>query len=193
MSSVKALTSRACPLASLTCPLTRLDGGHTDLMTSPADREPHHVLVAKVRVALGLNQKELAAQLGVSSKTIGRWMKSGTMLASYQARRLVDLLAPVDRDLAARVAATQGETLATLGLETPAQPTHDVAVLPLAVDAVVCAAAEALDLSPRAVRPALVAAVRRAREAGVTMEQVEAALAAAGPMLPAIQAGRAPA
>ena len=44
------------------------------------------------------------------------------------------------------------------------------------VDVVVCAAAEALDVSPRAVRPALLAAFQRAREAGLTLEQVEKAL-----------------
>ena len=47
-------------------------------------------------------------------------------------------------------------------------------------DAVVCAAAEALDTSPRLVRPALLAALRCAREAGLTVATLEAALAEDG-------------
>jgi transcriptional regulator with XRE-family HTH domain len=140
--------------------------------------EPHHVLVAKARGALAMTQKEIGRHLGVSSKTVGRWMKSGTTLAPFQARLLVNLLLPVDRELAARVAATQGETLAALLPEVPARPALDEAAVSVAVDAVVCAAAHAADVSPRVVRPALLAALRRAREAGVTVEQVEAALAA---------------
>jgi transcriptional regulator with XRE-family HTH domain len=49
------------------------------------------------------------------------------------------------------------------------------------VDAVVCAAAEALDVSPRVVRPGLLAAIRCAREVGLTVEEMEAALSAARP------------
>jgi MoxR-like ATPase len=47
----------------------------------------------------------------------------------------------------------------------------------LFVDAIVCAAAEALDASPRAVRGALLAAFACAREAGLPVETVEKALA----------------
>jgi UDP-N-acetylmuramyl pentapeptide synthase len=49
------------------------------------------------------------------------------------------------------------------------------------VDAIVCAASEAADVSPRAMRPGLVAAIRCAREVGVTLEQIEGALSAARP------------
>jgi hypothetical protein len=43
-------------------------------------------------------------------------------------------------------------------------------------DAVVCAAAEALNVPPPAVRPALLAAFRRAREVGLRLEDVERVL-----------------
>jgi hypothetical protein len=139
---------------------------------------PHHVLVAQACAALGMTQKDLGRHLGVTGRTVTRWMRGGTTLAPFQARILVNLLLPVNRDLASRVAATQGETLPAEVPGAPARRPLDEGAVPLAVDAVVCAAAEALDVSPRAVRPALVAAIRRAREAGVTMEQVEAVLTA---------------
>jgi hypothetical protein len=41
------------------------------------------------------------------------------------------------------------------------------------VDAVVCAAAEAMDLMPREVRPALLAAFARARRLGLGFEAIE--------------------
>jgi hypothetical protein len=44
------------------------------------------------------------------------------------------------------------------------------------VDTVVCAAAEAMQLMPDAIRPALRAAFRRARLAGLSVEAVDAAL-----------------
>ncbi len=145
-------------------------------MTSSPQPDPDHVLVAKACAALAMTQKDLGRHLGVTGRTVSRWMKSGTRLAAFQARVLVDLLLPVDRELAALVAATRGETLPAPVAEASARRPVDEQTVALAVDAVVCAAAEAADMSPRAVRPALVAATRRAREAGVTMEQVEAAL-----------------
>jgi hypothetical protein len=50
---------------------------------------------------------------------------------------------------------------------------------PHLVDTVVCAAAEALGVPPPAVRPALLAAFQRAREVGLTTEDVEQAISAA--------------
>jgi hypothetical protein len=49
----------------------------------------------------------------------------------------------------------------------------------LAVDAVVCVASEALGAMPNAVRGVLLAAFRRARELGLSCEEVEQALDAA--------------
>jgi len=79
-----------------------------------------------------------------------------------------------------------GKTLVSLGLEA----VHAPAALPLSpalggahlapprvLAAVVCAAAEAMDASPRAVRPALLAAVRVAREVGLTLADLESLLA----------------
>jgi hypothetical protein len=44
------------------------------------------------------------------------------------------------------------------------------------VDSVVCAAAEAMSLSPQATRPSVLAAFARARDAGLTLAAVVAAL-----------------
>jgi hypothetical protein len=44
------------------------------------------------------------------------------------------------------------------------------------LDSVVCAAAEAMSMAPQALRPALLAAFVRAKEAGMTVEGVIAGL-----------------
>jgi hypothetical protein len=59
------------------------------------------------------------------------------------------------------------------------------------VEAVVCAAADAMDVSPRAMRPALLAAFTRARRIGLTVEAMEKALGGAGEAGPAPKADRA--
>jgi hypothetical protein len=67
--------------------------------------------------------------------------------------------------------------------ESPPEPQALVALSPrqasIAAEAVVCAAADALDLPPSRVRAALVAAFRRAGEAGISIEAAERAIAAA--------------
>jgi hypothetical protein len=56
----------------------------------------------------------------------------------------------------------------------PLPPPEDV------VDSVVCAAAEAIDVMPRTIRPALLAAFRRARRLGLDVATVEKALGGDG-------------
>jgi hypothetical protein len=60
------------------------------------------------------------------------------------------------------------------------------------VDAVVCVAAEAMALSPQAVRPAVLAAFTRARDVGISAEAVVAALAPAPPVQTKAQEGTPP-
>jgi hypothetical protein len=88
---------------------------------------------------------------------------------------------PHDAALASEIAAHSGATLESLGLvaATPAAPAFDDRQTRLFVDAVVCAAAEALDVSPRAVRGVLHAAFARARETGLSIDVLERALAPA--------------
>jgi hypothetical protein len=53
-----------------------------------------------------------------------------------------------------------------------------------ALDSVLCAAADVLDLSPRAVRPALLAALARARDLSLGMDALMDALAQSDPPAP---------
>ena len=72
-------------------------------------------------------------------------------------------------------ARSHGARIAATG--TRGAPSPIPSVVP-SVDAVVCAAAESMDVSPRPVRRALLAACRRALEVGFTLESLDAALAA---------------
>jgi transcriptional regulator with XRE-family HTH domain len=140
-----------------------------------------HVL-SLARARLGMSQREFGPALLLSHRTASRWDTGRAVPDAGTLRHLATLLVPVDLALAQEVAAHANETLEELGLVAPAPPpqaprppvtAHDL------VDAVLCAGAEASDASPRALRPVLHAAFRRARELGLTVDEVEAALASA--------------
>ncbi len=140
-------------------------------------------LLLRAGIMLGMPHRELARVLGTSRRSVSRWTKDGTWLDYEQVVTMTKLVHPHDAALATAIAALGGETLVTLGLEAPA-PTGPAALQATVlssklVDAVVCAAAEAMDVSPRAMRPALLAALRSAREVGLTMEALEATLSGA--------------
>ena len=71
-----------------------------------------------------------------------------------------------------------GHDLVTLGIVAPPAPAPPPPTLPAedVVDAVVCAAADAIHVTPRDVRPALLAAFARARRLRLSVEVVEQAL-----------------
>ena len=119
------------------------------------------------RDVLGMSQGELGRVLGASARTIMRWESS-----SDGGRRgwagLIRLIHAHDATLAAQMAAYAGGSIESF------IPTHTVASH--LVDAVVCAAAEAIDSSPRALRIALRAAFARAAELGLSVEDVHTAL-----------------
>ncbi|HEX8792592.1 MAG TPA: hypothetical protein VF765_16705 [Polyangiaceae bacterium] len=89
--------------------------------------------------------------------------------------------------LAEALALKSATTLERLGLVRPVPPPAPPLPPPVPsppqpplerlVDIVVCAVADVLDLAPRAARPALLAGVRRARELGLKLEEMEQALA----------------
>ncbi len=92
------------------------------------------------------------------------------------------MVLPHDASLAKALARAAGGTLEELGLVAPAPPVAPPppkSPVPLArrVDSVVCAAADALDAAPRAVRPAVLAAFRAAIESDLAMRDVVDALA----------------
>jgi DNA-binding XRE family transcriptional regulator len=152
-----------------------------------APRMNEHVihLTLKARDVLHMNQRELGEALGLSRRTIQRWDHGHGSPDSLDLAKLAALVHPRDASLAAQIAKAGATTLEKLGLATPAPPVAAVAPPappppppPHLTDTVVCAAAEALDVPPPAVRPVLLAAFRRARVAGLRVEDVEAALSA---------------
>jgi hypothetical protein len=131
----------------------------------------HLALASRV---LGLTHGQLANMLGVSLRTVARWYaKQGGPVAG-DFHTLARAVHPRDPDVAARLAAAGGTTLEALGLTAP--PEDLTLPVPLLVDSVLCAAAAALDVAPKAVRPALVAAFQRAREMRLSVEAVDLAL-----------------
>lgn len=131
-------------------------------------------LMIRGRVALGISNKELAERMGCSRRTMQRWMARQSYIVPVELAKLAGLVAPHDRALAEEIAQTAGQTLEALGHAPPAPPRPP---LPHLGHAVVCVAAEAMDLSPRALRPALHAAFKCARDLGLTVEELELALA----------------
>ncbi len=135
-------------------------------------------LVIEARRHLAVSQGKLGTMLGSSARTGQRWERGGMPPAPQQLHQLAALVHPFDPELAARIATAGGSTLAELGIALPPAPAPG-AGMPnptLMVDSVVCAAADAMQLVPEAVRPALRAAFRRARLAGLSVEAVDAAL-----------------
>jgi hypothetical protein len=129
--------------------------------------------------ALGMLQRPLGELLGVSSRTIRRWTIHGTRLDLATLTTLAGAVHAKDPPLASRIAAAHGQTLEQLGIVRPPVPAPrpDVAATRNLADAIVCAAAEMADISPRVMRPALAAALGRAREAGLTLEGAHALFA----------------
>jgi hypothetical protein len=114
-----------------------------------------------------------------------RWHARESGLARSDWHALVRLVHPRDAALAAEMADALGTTLDYIGVpQAPglaAEAAATAAPMPGLIDGVVCVAAEAMDATPRPMRAALLAATRRARELGFTLETMEAALAPALP------------
>jgi transcriptional regulator with XRE-family HTH domain len=133
-------------------------------------------------MALTMSQGAFGEALGASKRTAQRWDTGRSAPGADALQRLAARLVPVNRELAVEVAEAAGQTLASLGLEAAPAPTAaPVSALPPVstrdrVDLVVLAAVEGGGLLPSAVRPALHAAVKRARELGLSIDAIEEAL-----------------
>ena len=144
------------------------------------------VLLGRARRALSLTQGEMGKLLGTSRKTAGRWEWGEAIPSANEIRHLAGAVHPHDRGLAAQLAEQAGETLLSLKLEAPppapaappppAPPPRPQAPIPLMVESVVCAAAEAQGVLPAEVRGVLRAAFQRARAMSLTVEEVDDAL-----------------
>jgi transcriptional regulator with XRE-family HTH domain len=134
------------------------------------------VLTLEARRLLGLTQETLGDLLGSSRRTVQRWDRGHALPMKEQLAKLAAEVYPLDAQLAEKLAKEAATTLEELGVVTPVPPPPPPAPPPYLTDTVVCAAAEALNVPPPAVRPALLAAFRRAREVGLKVEDVEEAL-----------------
>jgi transcriptional regulator with XRE-family HTH domain len=154
-------------------------------------------LLIRARRHLMISQGELGERLGVSRRTGQRWEGRGCPPWPEQLHALARLVHPHDPELAESIAGAGRSSLAELGIglpppapppATPPPPAPPALALPPPpppppapdplhiVDSIVCAAADAMQLVPDAVRPALRAAFRRARLAGVTVEVADSVL-----------------
>ena len=144
-----------------------------------------------------MNQRELGRALGSSLRSAQRWAVGQATPGEHQLLKLARLLYPVDRALAAEVAAWLHDTLEGLGIEAPPPPPAPPAPPPpapppaapvrapppvtLVVESVVCAVAEVLETTPAKARDAVRAGFARARALGLSVEAVDGALAPAAP------------
>jgi transcriptional regulator with XRE-family HTH domain len=148
-------------------------------------------LVFEARRTLGISREELGTLLGMSKRTVGRWETGQSMVHAQDLLELARHVHPHDAALAEELGISGGATLQSLGIVSlpspaplPAIPAH------LLVDAIVCAAADALKAVPETVRASVLAAFRRARELHMTIEDVESALTNAGAEPPAARPPR---
>jgi hypothetical protein len=152
---------------------------------------PISALLVAAQHALGVTQEGLGKILGgVTRRTVWRYQGGGGGTSPPHAHvlALAGHVFPKDASLAAELAASRGETLESLGLvapqatkaEPPAAPMPppiDAKQARLLVDAVVCAAAEELDVPPGNVRRVLHAAFARANETGLAIDVIASVLA----------------
>ena len=145
-------------------------------------------LFHRARATLLLSQLALAEALGASRRTGQRWDAAQAYPNYGQLETLARLVHPKDPGFAAEIANGLGTTLVELGLEPAPSPPVQApsAQLPRTsseqrrghiVDSVVCAAAEAMNVLPGAIRPALLAAFTRASDLGLDIDAVVEGLA----------------
>ena len=148
---------------------------------------PLPALLYEARRSLDLaSQGALGTLLGSSERSGQRWERGEATPMDDQLQKLAAFVFPKNADLAAEIAAAAGSTLEQLGMVRPGPRVPAAVSAPLPtpappdpihiVDTVVCAAAEAMQLMPDAIRPALRAAFRRARLAGLSVAAVDTAL-----------------
>jgi len=142
-------------------------------------------LLREVTRTLNLDQKELAQLLGTSLRTVQRIYATAAWIDRQQYVTLARAVYAKNPKLAAELAARAQTTPQELGIAPPppSRKAPEPAPAPSppsprAADSVLCAAADVMNLPPRSVRPALTAAFVRARELGLSVETVAAALQA---------------
>ena len=149
-------------------------------------------MLGEARRLSGLNQGDFAVRVGTSKRTLARIVANKATAYPYLLADAAKLVYPLDRALAKELAKAAGATLISLGLEPPPpapeppppppEPPPSPARRPPSiahlVDSVVCAAAEAIGVTPQAIRPALRAAFARAVEVDLKPEELHQGLVA---------------
>jgi hypothetical protein len=127
-------------------------------------------LLTRSQWALHMVQNQFAAFLGVSDRTMRRWMTQKPHLPPRMLRHLAGAVHEKDPALARRLAAAHGESLKDLAVGLSAEER-------IAAD-IVHAAADVAGQSLREMRPVVLAAFAQARASGVTIEAAHALLVA---------------
>jgi hypothetical protein len=140
--------------------------------------------LTRAQVALLMNQEQFGLLLGTSKRTVQRWSAGRSFPTFKQIATAAAAVHPRNAGIAAELAELLGHTLESLGIVKPAPPPAPSSawspdeVRSFAAEAVVSAAADALQLSPQAVRPAVFAMLERAKAARMTIDDLLTALAA---------------
>jgi transcriptional regulator with XRE-family HTH domain len=148
-------------------------------------RSPLIPMVVEARRELNWSQRQLGEALGASMRTASRWEAGRARLYEDQITTLARHVYPVRPDLAERLAGAFGHTLVGLGIAPPPLPPPEpvgrveaAASLPAlrvmtvrdAVDCITCAVADIANAAPKAVRPMVLLALRRAHELGMNLD-----------------------
>jgi hypothetical protein len=133
--------------------------------------------------ALGVSYRGLAELIGSSQRTCQRWGAGSSTPLPDRFAQLAGHVHAHDPALAEEIAAVAGASLESLGIVKPAPPPAPPPPLPppppppaQLVENVLFAAAETMDVSPRAIRAAIAAAFARAHELGLDVAAVASVL-----------------
>ena len=157
------------------------------------DSQAVSTLLARMRMALGITQKDLATRLNVARRTVGRWEGRQSTPTVEQLREIARFVYPRDPALASDIAAEGNATLEGLRLVVPQTASPPPVVPPsppprpfppvdLMADSIVHVAVQALEAGdPRndsmaTVQAVLRAAFARALGLGLTIAEVADAL-----------------
>src|SRR5688572_5424062 len=125
-------------------------------------------VLAAGRRSLRMKQAELGERLGVSAETISRWERRRRIPGARERPDLLRRLSLLSPEWAAKAASAMGTTLEAAGAAGPV--VVSVVARRHSLEAAICAAAEALDMSPRLVRPAVAALLARLSEAQLSID-----------------------
>jgi transcriptional regulator with XRE-family HTH domain len=165
-------------------------------------------LVCRARIVLDLTQRELGTRFGVSHRTASRWEAGRSHPGLEEIHAMARAVHARDPSLAAALASEGGTTLEALGLVAPpsgsaggapaAPPPRPFPPIALMIDSILLAAMDVAELHENAVldregvRRVLHAAFQRARGLGLTVDEVDQALNAAGAPASATAKDKAP-